>query len=193
MRVTVLASLVLLAACSTATPPPAPPPGDDLRVPPVPPSALAASHPEGSAPEPLPRHPAGELAVDEGGPMPALGGACGDARSCGKSGKLAVARMSYHGGRPPPATPCKLAATADPQRSAGNAPMACVEGGKVYVANVCIFCRITSEQRLVGAIDDMTPTQLAEAQKLAALPAEPLLATADAWSRAIAAAAPPRR
>ncbi|MBX3233470.1 MAG: hypothetical protein KIT84_37865 [Labilithrix sp.] len=186
MRAVVLGSVVFFAGCTTSTPPPAP--ANDLRVPPLPPSSASAAAQTQTQvqPEPRPRHPAGELMIDDPNPMPALGGPCSTAAACGKSGKLAVARRSFHGG-PPPQTPCKLVALSERAHAMDNAPMACVDAGRVFVATVCMYCRITREERFVGAIDDMTPAQLAEAQKLATLPAEPLLTTADAWSRAIAA------
>ena len=192
------------AACTTQTKGPVIS-AEEARIPPAPPTPPPEAKPAAIAdPPPTPKiaTPVAPEQTAQGDqtqqlstpqqaaspPAPVLGSPCASGSAgCGKSGKIAVItsfhRMRVHDAAPP----CKSVQTT-PQTT-GQLGSACVACERVFVSSACIICRMDSESNMLGVVADMTTEQLEAAQKLAGLPAKPVLATPAAWNGAIEAAA----
>lgn len=185
MRASSILLLALLTGCTTSAPPPVAP-IENAPATSTGPTPVAAPVP---ADPPKARHPAGEVSVDlpEGDPRARLGSPCDvGTAGCGTAGRVVVVTDTIHhgigGSRP---RVCALQALTPPM-AAPDAISACVGGGLLLVERHCIVCRIDSMVRLLGSIPEMSTEQLEAAQKMAGLPASPVLATERDWKDAIA-------
>ncbi len=185
-----LLTLPLLPACSRNEITP------ESLVPPQPvSSSKPAPVPQPSSPPPLQRAdeaplPAPvllEVANDEQTSIP-IGTKCTAGVHCGTKGRVAVRAFFQGFGPHRPSTPCKLARLSPPgpsQHMEIEEPSACVEGGRLYVENRCVMCRIDRRTSIEAEIAELTPQQLSNLQKVVAYTGEPLR-TAAAWQVALA-------
>lgn len=163
---------------------------EEARAATAPPPSSSASHasPTASSADGARKGHPGAFAPRASAPSPApLGAACERvATTCGKFGRVAVVRKNLrtHGGDDPPCAGIQTSPNSGP-----NLVRACLDGERIFVSSVCIHCRISVEERLLGLLSEMTPEQLRTAQQLAYLPEDPLLTTTSAWKSAIDAAA----
>jgi len=152
-----------------------------------PPSATAAPAPTPPETAPEPQTPPPPIVIARRPEdAPQLGAACADASTCGT--KKRVALRAYRDMTPGLAKgdlPCKPVGTTKPTVMP-EAASACVSGDRLYVMSVCVVCRMPSNTRAEAIVSELTPPQREFAQKLAGLSTAGTLASADAWSKAIA-------
>jgi hypothetical protein len=197
-RLLFLAGVAFSCGCTTAQKPTIAP--DEVTVATPPPSAAPAPSPASVADAPPPQQalPAPKLQRMEQPPeraLPVLGTPCtAQTEGCGKSGTLAVVvdpTRARHARGADATQHCTLDATqpANAPAPTGYLGYACASDDRLYVSSVCMMCRMHGAgSSLEGILSQMTNAQIAAAQKMAGLPASPLLTTEVAWNKAIAAA-----
>jgi len=177
---------LLVVACSHREPIAA-----ETLVPANPPPSAPVTAPPPEAPKaddgPLPPAQPLDLAKDEAS-APHLGASCGGGSTCGVKSRVSVRAFRDHGFRPKSDVPCKLVPTA---AMGGNTnvniqelPSACVAGDRLYLELDCVICRMPNRVHVEAEIAELTPQQLSNLQKVAALGVAPLR-TRAAWEAAI--------
>jgi hypothetical protein len=153
---------------------------------------------------PTRRHPANDVAqppapLEIGAPCPAPAAAPEDRAPsfdpCGTKGRVAVRWNAFSASlaRAAPCTMVNLGEGAKPGNfpPGGHIPSACVKDGQLFARSTCVVCRLPGAGwNATALIAEMTRDQALACQKRLGLPTKEPLLTAEAWTKALAAAAP---